>query len=106
MKEDVHPIFTDPSKFYEDVKWFHLDENYVPPDPWKGFMANLLDETVEDIAELAEDIGVLVRVRAKTTDLDTLGKIAKLIDLNQAMIKEYQDELASQKAAYSAYKVD
>lgn len=106
MQDGVSSVFTDPSKFHEDVKWFHLDENYVPPDPWKRIMSALIDETVDGIAELADDIGALVRVRSKTADLDTLGKIAQLIDLNQAMIKGYQNELISQKDAYSAYKVD
>lgn len=100
MQEGEKPIFTDPSKFLEEAKWHYLDEYYTPPDSWEETMKAIIDDTVDSISELAEDIGFLVKIRSNTTNIDALGKMAQLIDLNQTMIKEYQDELISQKATY------
>lgn len=100
MQEGEKPIFTDPSKCLEELKWFYMDERYVPPDYWEELKKSLLSETMDSIAELGEDIGLLAKLRANTTDIDALGTIAKLIDLNLSMIRGYQDELASQRKAY------
>lgn len=100
MQEGEKPIFFDPAKFLDEARQYHCDDHYIPPDPWEVTMKALIAATVDSIAELAEDIGFLAKFRAKTTDLDALGKIAILIDLNQAMMRDYQNELISQKAAY------
>jgi hypothetical protein len=100
MFEGEKPIFTDPSKYLEDAKWYRLDESFVVPDMWTEIKQALLNGTMESISEISEDIGFLTKLRSKETDIDALGSIAKLIDLNLTMIKGLQDELQSQRKAY------
>lgn len=100
MQEGEKPIFFDPAKFLDEARQYHCDDHYIPPDPWEETMKALLAATVDSISELSEDIGFLSKIRPKMTDIDALGTIAKIIDLNLVMIKDYQDELKSQREAY------
>lgn len=90
-------------KTLEEWRWYKQDWEWEPPTPEQVDREQcqvLIDCTIDSIAELAEDIGFLVKLRRGMTDIDALGKIAQLIDLNQTMIRDYQDELIGQKAAY------
>jgi hypothetical protein len=100
MQQGEKPIFMDPTKYLEEKKWFHLDETYTPQDPWPEVYRAIVAETIKSIAELSDDIGFLMKLRRNTTDLDALGKIAQIIDLNLSIIKDLHNELAEQRKAY------
>jgi hypothetical protein len=97
MQEGQKPYPTN----IEEMRWWKLDEQWTPPTAEQQ-VAELTDAlrqcVIDNIAELADDIGFLVKLRQGTTDIDALGKIAILIDLNQAMMREYGNELAGQKS--------
>jgi hypothetical protein len=92
MQEGQKPYPTN----LEEMRWWKLDENWQPPTAEQTeneLREALMHCALDNISELAEDIGFLVKLRQGTTDLDALGKIAVLIDLNQAMMRGYRNEL-------------